>query len=316
MAGTPIIIKLFQEDDSDLSTRNLLSLMRGVYALIDQYMAHNKYPALSNTSLQTLPLPKDKSDFTYSINVKLMGGRNNPQADTAAPIIRIPLSNDLYITYVEIIEPPNTTGRRVNFPNNEIEYPAEIKDNDLSVLTRHLYNGLNELETFLEQKRDAKVKTALFQCILLFAEAARSEYVRAYITLRNTCSFTNRDATGMPGEAWTYFRQLLDWSKSVQSPRPTNDEEAEAEKLRFKKLFGTNKDVYKDFARLRFLQKLLQVKNINVSQACTDYIKFNENRNDKLDVDEYPDFQKLDDEISEAIISIQENHKNVDTKKP
>lgn len=109
MAGTPIEIKLYQEHNEGLSTRNLLNLMRGIYILIDQYLAHNKYPALANGSLQTLPLPPrntgKKPDAIYFINVKLMGGTDNSQTDETAPTICIPLSNDLYITYVEIINP-------------------------------------------------------------------------------------------------------------------------------------------------------------------------------------------------------------------
>lgn len=328
MDKRPIIkINLCQEDNEDTSIRNFLSLMRGLYTLIEQYLDHNGYPPLdtdeANSRVQDLPLPpprdggRDPTNI-YFVDITLMGGRQNQRNNGDAPTIRIPLSNDLYITYVEIINPPGSEPRRVNFPGG-VEYPTSF-NGQMSVLTRHFYQGLDALEGQVRDRQDSEypidVKNTLFSCVILIAEAARSEYVRSYITQRNACDFNNREARRMPDEAWTNLRPFLDWGKRSVPPNPGPDLEEfqKEEKKRITKLFGSLSQLLAYLARLRYFMKIRKVKKMKITDACKEFKHFDKKRDDN-DEDEFPDYEKLNKEINQATKSLQEYDKITDTQK-
>lgn len=328
MDRRPIIkINLCQEDNDDTSIRNFLSLMRGLYTLIEQYLDHNGYPPLdtdeANGRVQDLPLPpprdggRDPTNI-YFVDITLMGGRQNQRNNGNAPTIRIPLSNDLYITYVEIINPPGSEPRRVNFPGG-VEYPTSF-NGQMSVLTRHFYQGLDALEGQVRDRQESEypieVKYTLFSCVILIAEAARSEYVRSYITQRNSCNFDNREAGRMPEEAWTNLRPFLDWGKRSVPPNPGPELQAfeEEERKRITKLFGSLSQLLAYLARLRYFMKIRKVKKMKITDACKEFKAFDKDRDDN-DKDEFPDYKKLDKEINQATKSLQEYDKITDAQK-
>ncbi|CAO3647805.1 unnamed protein product [Mucor hiemalis] len=309
----PIInIQLVQEEDEFGSEYNLSSLMRGIHILIEQYLDHNGYPPLDNGSLQTLPLPPPReggADPThlYFVEIQLMGSEGNPHTVETATTIRIPLSNDLYITYVEIVNPSGSEPRRVNFPLGKFIYPVDF-ESPVSVLTRHLYQGLSELERGTTGRTDAQysaeVKSTLFCCVILISEAVRSEYVRAYITQRNACSFAIRDAPRLDKLAWTYFRPFLDWEKRVKGPTPEEaDKFREQEIERINTLFGGFAQLFAYIVRERYLKELVKIRQLTITDSCKEFKNFDDTRKDDDD-EQFPDYKKLDKEISKVTSSI------------